>query len=98
MSDVQATVEYFAQARAAAGDKARETVAVAAGTPLAELVRRLAGVHGSRMASLVLGPDGAVSSSIILAVDGVQVSPEDEFRLRGGATIMIMPPISRGQP
>ena len=30
MSDVQVTVEYFAQARAAAGDKSRETLTIAA--------------------------------------------------------------------
>jgi molybdopterin converting factor small subunit len=98
MSEVQVTVEYFAQARAAAGDRLRETVAIAGGSSLADLVRWLAQTHGSRMQALLLGPSAAVSPSIIIAVNGVQASPGDDVRLHGGETVMIMPPISGGQP
>ena len=98
MSDVQVTVEYFAQARAAAGDKPRETLTITAGIHLVDVVRQIARQHGQRMAALLLASDGTVTPSIIVAVDGVQVSPGDDVRLRGGETIMIMPPISGGQP
>jgi len=98
MNDVQVTVEYFAQARAAAGGTAREQLSIAAGAALADIVGQIARNHGQRMTALLFGPNGSISPSIILAVDGVQVSPADEILLRGGETIMIIPPISGGQP
>src|SRR5262245_18423916 len=98
MNDVPVNVEYFAQARAAAGNQSRETIRIAAGTALDDVVRQIARAHGERMTALLLMRNCAVSPSIIVAVDGVQVSPGNDVRLRGGETIMIMPPISGGQP
>ena len=94
MNEVRVTFEYFAQARAAAGGQAREVVSIAPGTALPELVRRLAAKHGSKLSALLLGSPG----STIIAVDGTQVSPGDDIKLRGGETVMIIPPISGGQP
>jgi sulfur-carrier protein len=91
MSDVPITVEYFAQARAASG-QAREVVSIAAGTALSDVSRRFAETHDPKLAALLLAP------STIIAVDGAQISPSDDIKLRGGETIMIIPPISGGQP
>ena len=75
MSDVSVTIEYFAQARAAAGDQSRETIALPHRTTIADLVREIARKHGERMAALLLAPGKDMSPSVIVAVDGVQVSP-----------------------
>ena len=93
MSDARITIEYFAQARAAAGGQARETMAVAPGVPLAEVIHKLAEKHGPKLSALLL----ASPRSTIIAIDGSQVSSTDDVKLRGGETVMIIPPISGGQ-
>ncbi len=97
MSEVKVTVEYFAQARAAAGGVAREQFTVVAGTPTSEIVRRIAHAHGPKMIALLLDEGDAISCSVILAVDGAQVSAGDDVCVKGGETITIIPPISGGQ-
>lgn len=92
MSDVRIIVEYFAHARAAVGGQARETLSVAADAGLREIIHCLAEKHGSKLSALLLAP------STIIAVDGVQISPGDDPTLAGGETVMIIPPISGGQP
>jgi len=98
MSEVRVTIEYFAQARAAAGGQGRETLSVTAATPICEVIRRVADKHGPRLSSLLLNPDGTLSHSTVVAVDGVQVSPGQDLTLHGGETVTIIPPISGGQP
>jgi MoaD family protein len=89
------TVEYFAQAREAAG-RAREQVELAAPGTVAALVERLAGDHGGRLAGLLLGGAGRPAPSVLVAVGGRQVHPDAAAELHDGDEVLVVPAVSGG--
>jgi MoaD family protein len=92
------SVEYFAQAREAAG-RSREMVELPQPCTVQALIDRLARERGERLASLLLGPDGRLAVGVLLAVRGRQVArPGDErpVDLRDGDEVLVMPAVSGG--
>jgi molybdopterin converting factor small subunit len=87
------TVEFFAQAREAAGCAA-ETVDLGADATLLTLARTLVEKHGPRMAQLLLEPGGELSRHVLFTVGDVQVS--GAATLADGDRVTIVPPISGG--
>lgn len=86
------TVEYFAQAREAAG-VARETIAVSEGGTVEHLLQDLA-LTRPKLARLILSPDGAIASSLAVAVNNRQVQMTQP--LREADEVVLMPAVSGG--
>jgi MoaD family protein len=87
-------VEYFAQAREAAG-RSRELVELPEACTVQALIGRLARERGERLASLLFGPDGNLAGSVLLAVRGRQVSAAT-VELHDGDEVLVMPAVSGG--
>jgi MoaD family protein len=87
-------VEYFAQAREAAG-RSRELVELPQPCTVQALIGRLVRERGERLASLLLGPDGSLAGSVLLAVRGRQVAVAT-VELRDGDEVLVMPAVSGG--
>lgn len=92
---MQIRIEYFAQARDAAGIS-YETIEIDGPTTATDLVSRIASQRGGRLASLLLGPDGQLAPSVMLAVGDRQSGRDDRSLLRDGDEIVVLPPISGG--
>ncbi len=92
---MKVTVEYFAQARHAAG-VAREEVETAEPCTVQALVTELARRRGGRLASLLLTADGRLSSGVLLAVGARQVPADEPLPLRDGDEVLVMPAVSGG--
>ena len=92
---MKVTVEYFAQARAAAG-LVREIVEVPAPCTAQALVARLARDRGNRLAALLLTEDGQLSGSVLLAVGERQVFSNEPLALSDGDEVLVMPAVSGG--
>jgi molybdopterin converting factor small subunit len=89
------TIEYFAQARDAAG-VVREVVELVAPCTVQGLIVRLAQERGGRLAALVLTADGRLSSSVLLAVGERQVPADQPLPLCDGDQVLVMPAVSGG--
>src|SRR5262249_51316715 len=88
-------VEYFAQAREAAGCPG-ESVTLTDGATLVDLVLALAAAHGSRLAQLLLDPDGGPSRHILFTIGDCHAAPGATLSLTDGDRVTIVPPISGG--
>jgi len=88
-------VEYFAQAREAAGCPG-ECVTLTDGATLVDLVLALASTHGPRLAQLVLDPDGGLSRHILFTIGDCHTAPGASVSLADGDRVTIVPPISGG--
>jgi molybdopterin converting factor small subunit len=91
---MKVTIEYFAQAREAAG-VVREVVETPPCTAQA-LVARLAQERGGRLGSLLLTAKGRLSHGVLLVVDGCQVAADEPYELRDGDEVLVMPAVSGG--
>jgi len=89
------TVQYGAQARAAAGTAA-ESVEVEPGCELSGLVRLLAARHGQPFRELMLGPEAQPRLSNIAVVGEEMVRWNEPRPLRDGDVVTILSPISGG--
>jgi molybdopterin converting factor small subunit len=92
---MKVTIEYFAQAREAAG-VVREVVETAAPCTAQALVVRLARERGGRLAELLLTGDGRLSASVLLAVGDRQVRADQPLELRDGDEVLVVPAVSGG--
>ena len=90
------TVEYFAQALTIAG-VASESLSFDGPVALSEFVAELARRHGPKLRELLLSGN-ELSRTVIFAVDDQQVPPGENAMLQGGERVLIVPPISGGQP
>jgi molybdopterin converting factor small subunit len=88
-------VEYFAQARGAAGCSS-ESVELASNATLLSLVEILAAQRGAKLASLLLNSDGSLSRQVMFTVGDSQISPTAVVNLAHGDRVTIVPPISGG--
>ena len=88
-------VEFFAQARDAAG-RSGESVPLAENATLLDLARTLATKHGPRLGQLLLGPDGGLSRHVLFTVADSHVSRGATLALADGDRVTIVPPISGG--
>jgi molybdopterin converting factor small subunit len=92
---MKVTVEYFAQAREAAG-VVREVIDVAVPCTPQMLITQLAQERGGRLASLLLTGDGRLSSGVLLVVGNRQVPVDELLTLRDGDEVLVMPAVSGG--
>ena len=88
------TVEYFAQAREAAGTS-REMLTLPEGCTLEALLRDLASTK-PKLARFLLTEGGAISSSLAVAVNDRQVRVHENSVLREGDGVLIVPAVSGG--
>jgi molybdopterin synthase sulfur carrier subunit len=87
-------IEYFAQARDAAGC-ASETVELGDGATLLGMVKLVASKHGPRLARLLLDHDELAKQTIFTVGDHHVLAARDAA-LSDGDRVTIIPPISGG--
>ena len=89
------TIEYWNQARSAAGCDG-ESLDIAAGATPMELVRQIAERHGGRLRSLLLGGDDLPRPSTMLSING-ELAPCRVVRpLQDGDVVALLLPIAGG--
>ena len=92
---MQVTVEYFAQAREAAGTRC-ETVELTEPCSAAGLLLRLARERGDKLAAFVLGREGQLAPGLLLAIGDRQVAADDVTPLQAGDVLLVIPAVSGG--
>jgi len=89
---------YYAQLFEITGVR-EETVLLEDGATIADLINRLCEEYGDRLRSFILDQEGRLRESLAVAVDGQRIRVEPmKYRLRGGETVVILPPVSGGSP
>ncbi len=89
------TIEYWNQARSAAGCDGESIEIATDATPL-EVVRQLAQSHGGRLRSLLLGGDEQPRPSTMLSING-ELAPCGVVRpLNDGDVVALLLPIAGG--
>ena len=89
------TIEYWNQARSAAGCDG-ESLDIAAGATPVELVRQIAERHGGRLRSLLLGGDNQPRPSTMVSING-ELAPCRVVRpLQDGDVVALLLPIAGG--
>lgn len=90
VGSMRITIEYFAQAREAAGFP-RETLLVEPPCTAPQLLQQIARQRGGKLAAVLLEANG-----LILAVGERQSGFDDTVPLNDGDEILVIPPISGG--
>ena len=89
------TIEYWNQARSAAGCDG-EKIEIAAGAAPVDVVRHLAERHGGRLRSLLLGADDQPRPSTMVSVNN-ELAPCRVMRpLHDGDVVALLLPIAGG--
>lgn len=89
------TIQYWAQARQAAGTPS-ETLQLDQPCTIPQLLNRLAEAHGDPLRRVIIGPDGQPHPSILLLLGDHQIRPDSSVPLQDGVTLAIIPPIAGG--
>ncbi len=89
------TIDYIAQANAAAGTNS-ETCTVADNCSLLELLATAAEKRGAALANLVFCPDGKIRPSILIAINNDLIFIRNPPSLNNGDVVALMPPMSGG--
>lgn len=89
------TIEYWNQAKSAAGCDG-ETIELAAGTSPMELVRHLAEHRGERLRALLMGADGHPRPSTMVSINGELAPCRVPRPLNDGDVVALLLPIAGG--
>lgn len=89
------TIEYWNQARSAAGCDG-ETIEIATGAGPLDVVRHLAEQHGGRLRSLLLGSDDQPRPSTMLSINGDLAPCRVPRPLHDGDVVALLLPIAGG--
>jgi molybdopterin converting factor small subunit len=95
MDSMRLTIEYWNQARTAAG-RDGETIELATGALPVDVVRHLADRHGGRLRSLLLGDDAQPRPSTMVSVNGELAPCRLPRPLRDGDVVALLLPIAGG--
>lgn len=91
---MKVTVEFFGQAREAAG-LAREVVQVSDGCSVGQLLETLAAAR-PKLARFLIAADGSISKSLAVARNDRQVQEIDRELLTDNDEVILMPAVSGG--
>jgi molybdopterin converting factor small subunit len=92
---VRLTIEYWNQARSAAGCDG-ETIEIEPGAAPVDLVRQLATQHGGRLRSLLLGSNDQPRPSTMVSVNGELAPCHVPRALCDGDVVALLLPIAGG--